>query len=199
MFGKPGRPPEDRLLRQREIYLSVAPLIEQTGAKQLTMRQAAAAAHMSVGGLYHYFPSKRDLVLHGLNSEASERVCMDFLAQHRHLEADAPAAYLEAHLNFMVYKMTSFMRPALLAALELGVDPVMDSIEAAVDRGLEGFVGPLRAVFPDRDAAEIRGLGRAMRRMFIASLLDRSITPTQLRDELMVISGINHTPRTASA
>lgn len=39
------------------------------------MRQAAAAAHMSVGGIYHYFPSKRDLVLFVLSPEALQRLC----------------------------------------------------------------------------------------------------------------------------
>src|SRR5215218_11328364 len=63
MSGKPGRPPEDRLRRQHEIFLAVVPLIERYGAKRLTMRQAARAAHLSLGGLYHYVPTKRDLVL----------------------------------------------------------------------------------------------------------------------------------------
>jgi len=63
---KPGRPPEDRLKRQHEIFLAVAPLIERYGARRLTLRQAARAAHLSLGGLYHYFPTKRDLVLHAL-------------------------------------------------------------------------------------------------------------------------------------
>ena len=44
MFGKPGRPPEDRLERRREIWAAVSPLIEKSGARSLTMRQAAAAS-----------------------------------------------------------------------------------------------------------------------------------------------------------
>jgi hypothetical protein len=47
MSGKPGRPPEDRLRRQHEIFLAVAPLIERYGARRLTMRQAARATHLS--------------------------------------------------------------------------------------------------------------------------------------------------------
>src|SRR5919202_6385305 len=73
-FGKPGRPPEDRLARPREIYEAVIPLIYRDGARRLSMRSAARAAHMSVGGLYHYFPAKRDLVLHGLREDARDRV-----------------------------------------------------------------------------------------------------------------------------
>ena len=34
-FGKPGRPPEDRLARQREIYEAVTPLIYRDGARRL--------------------------------------------------------------------------------------------------------------------------------------------------------------------
>jgi hypothetical protein len=33
-FGKPGRPPEDRLARQREIYEAVVPLICRDGARR---------------------------------------------------------------------------------------------------------------------------------------------------------------------
>ena len=69
-FGKRGRPLEDRLARQREIYTAVAPLILQKGAGELSMRQAARAASLSIGGLYYYFPTKRALVLHGLSPQA---------------------------------------------------------------------------------------------------------------------------------
>jgi DNA-binding transcriptional regulator YbjK len=92
MSGKPGRPPEDRLKRQHEIYLAVAPLIERHGAKRLTMRQAARAAHLSLGGLYHYFPTKRDLVLHALKPEAVARVCAEFHGRHADLARTDPNA-----------------------------------------------------------------------------------------------------------
>src|SRR5436305_196848 len=52
MFGKPGRPPEDRLGRQYEIYQAVTPLLLAVGARRLSMRDAADAACMSIGGLY---------------------------------------------------------------------------------------------------------------------------------------------------
>src|SRR5215217_6623972 len=78
MSGKPSRPPEDRLKRQQEIFLAVAPLIERHGAKRLTMRQAARAAHLRLGGLYHYFRTKQDLVLHALRPEAVARLCAEF-------------------------------------------------------------------------------------------------------------------------
>ncbi|MBK9715083.1 MAG: helix-turn-helix transcriptional regulator [Kouleothrix sp.] len=74
LFGKRGRPPEDRLARQREIYTAVAPLIEREGVRRLSMRQAAAAACLSIGGLYHYFPTKRELVLWTVSRSHLEEV-----------------------------------------------------------------------------------------------------------------------------
>src|SRR5258708_11606862 len=44
-FGKPGRPPEDRMARQCEILVAVSPLLLTIGAQQLSMRQAAQAAY----------------------------------------------------------------------------------------------------------------------------------------------------------
>jgi AcrR family transcriptional regulator len=66
-------------VRQREISTAVAPLIEREGARRLSIRQAAAG--LSIGGLYHDFPTKRELVLHGLCLEAIVRRCQDFHAQ----------------------------------------------------------------------------------------------------------------------
>jgi hypothetical protein len=34
-FGKPFRPPEDRLARQQEIFLAVSPLLYREGARRL--------------------------------------------------------------------------------------------------------------------------------------------------------------------
>ncbi len=42
------------------------------------MPQAAYAACLSIGGLYHYFPTKRDLILHGLDFGARKRRCDEY-------------------------------------------------------------------------------------------------------------------------
>lgn len=183
MSGKPGRPPEDRLLRQREIYRAAAPLIETVGARRLTMRQAAGAAHMSLGGVYHYFPTKRDLVLHALKPEAFARLCADFHDTYGHLEATDPRRYLEAYVEFQVTE-SFFVRPSLQAAMELGVEVTWEGIENGIELGLDGFVRPIRAALPDADPEELRALGRSLRRSLFAALLDRRITPDELHDEL---------------
>ena len=73
-----GRPAEDHLQRQREIYEAAGPLILARGRAHLSMQQIARAAHASVGSLYYYFPSKRDLVLCGLRTEVLAHRCAAF-------------------------------------------------------------------------------------------------------------------------
>lgn len=183
MFGKPGRPREDGFLRRREIYLSVAPLIEKLGAKRLTMRQAAHAAHMSLGGVYHYFPSKRDLALFGVSSEALQRSCKEFHERYAHLARTDPEAFLAASLDALV-EVVTFCRPALVAAIDLGADAALDAIDAAMGVTLDEFAGPLRAVRPDLGDAELKAVQRALRHAVIGAALDRSATPSDLHREL---------------
>jgi len=187
MFGKPGRPPEDGFRRRWEIYLAVAPLLEKVGAKGLTMRQAAAAAHMSVGGVDHYFPTKRDLVLFGLNPESMRDQCEQYHHQRlAPLERTDPHAHLAAFLDGLVL-VVSTVRPALVAAVELGAGPALDTIEAAMKVALQEFVRAIRAVRTDLGDAEAQTLDRALRHTMFGAMLDRSVTPSDLRSELRSI------------
>jgi AcrR family transcriptional regulator len=186
MFGKPGRPREDGFLRRRAIYLSVAPLIGKVGAKGLTMRQAADAAHLSLGGVYHYFPSKRDLALFGVSPEALQRSCTEFHQRYGHLARTDPEAFLTASLDALV-GMVTFCRPALVAAIELGADAALDAIDSAMEVTLAEFAEPLRAVRPDLGDAELDAVQRALRHAVIGAALDRSATPSDLQRELRSI------------
>ena len=186
MFGKPGRPPEDGFRRRWEIYLAVAPLLEKVGAKGLTMRQAAAAAHMSVGGIYHYFPSKRDLVLFGVNPESMRGQCKQSHQRLARLERTDPHAHLAAFLDDLV-QVVSTVRPALVAAVELGAGPALDTVEAAMKVALQEFVRAIRAVRTDMGDAEAQTLDRALRHTMFGAMLDRGITPSDLRSELRSI------------
>lgn len=186
MTGKPGRPPEDRLKRQQEIYHAVAPLIEQYGARRLTMRQAARAAQTSLGGLQHYFPTKRDLVLHALKPEAMDRICADFSSRHRDLERNQPRRYLLAQADFMA-RPCDFVRPAFHAAQELGPDRARRQIEAVIDGRLRSCAGPLRQAFPECTEDELHSMGRCLRRTSFSALLDRTVTPEELRDGFLAL------------
>jgi AcrR family transcriptional regulator len=184
MSGKPGRPPEDRLKRQHEIFLAVAPLIERHGAKRLTMRQAARAAHLSLGGLYHYFPTKRDLVLHALKPEAVARLCAEFHGQHAGLERSDPGRYVQADVDYMA-RQCFFIRPAFQAALELDAEVAWDHIQASIEGGLGSCTRPLAYALPECTPEEIRSLGRSVRRTFFSALIDRTVTPEEMRHELL--------------
>jgi AcrR family transcriptional regulator len=185
MFGKPGRPREDVFQRRLEIYTAVAPLLEKVGARGLTMRQAAAAAHMSVGGIYHYFPSKRDLVLFVLSPDALQRLCEQpqLLAP---LERTDPHTHLATFLEGLV-RGVPLLRPAVLAAIELGAGPALDFVEATMTVKVPEFVRAVRAVRPDIGDAEAQAIDRAVRHTTLGAMLDRNVTPSELRSELYLI------------
>jgi AcrR family transcriptional regulator len=186
MFGKPGRPREDSFLRRREIYLAVAPLLEQRGAKRLTMRQVAHAANISLGGIYHYFASKREVVLFGVSPEMFERSCEDFHQRHGPLEQADPEWLLADGLDAMV-AMISFARPALVAAIELGAATTLEAVEAGMDVTLDDLVRVLRVVRADIIDDELDVLQRAVRRVLLGAMLDRSASSMQVHDELRAI------------
>jgi AcrR family transcriptional regulator len=190
MFRKPGRPPEDRLERRREIWGAVGPLIEKHGARSLTMRKAAAAAFMSIGCLYYYFPSKQSLVLFGLDEEATERACAEFATRYGYLSHSDPPAATEALISFIAGRI-SFVRPSVLAALELGAEDFMTRFEATVGMERDRFTEKLTLALPDADDRDLRLVARSLRRIRLAGVLDRSITQRELEEELRaVLSGV---------
>jgi AcrR family transcriptional regulator len=186
MFGKPGRPREDVFRRRLEIYTAVAPLLEKAGARRLTMRQAAAAAHMSVGGIYHYFPSKRDLVLFVLSPDALQRLCK----QPQQLLPPRERANSHAHLaTFLegLVRGVPLVRPAVLAAIELGAGPALDFVEATMTVSVPEFIRAVQAVRTDIGETQAQAIDRAVRHTTLGAMLDRSVTPSQLRNELYSI------------
>ncbi len=199
MFGKPGRPPEDRIQRQREIWAAVSPLIEKSGARNLTMRQAAAVSYLSLGGLYHYFPDKRSLVLFGLDQDAHVRVCMEFTAQYGHLKDSDPNAAAEAFIHFFGGRV-SFVRPAVFAALELGAEDFMSRLETNINVGLDGFTEVLQLALPDAEDRDLRAVARSVRRLVLAGLVDRSATQSEIEEEMRaVVTGVPVGRRSALA
>jgi AcrR family transcriptional regulator len=186
MFGKPGRPPEDVFQRRLEIYTAVAPLLEKTGPRGLTMRQAAVAAHMSVGGIYHYFPSKRDLVLFVLSPEALQRLCQQPHEMPPPTERTDSRTHLATFLEGLV-RGVPFLRPAVLAAIELGAGPAFDFIENTMTVSVPEFVQAVRDVRPGIGEAEAQAIDRAVRHATLGAMLDRNISASELRNELYLI------------
>ena len=183
-FGKPGRPAEDRVARRQQIFLAVAPLIRTLGAREVTMTRAAAAAGLSVGGLYHYFPNKRELLLFGLSRENLERLCADFRLLHADLLRADPRAFLEASLDNLTRQADAFVTPTVLAALHLGLDTFRARLDSALATEVIGLVEVVRAAYPALDDAAASGLNRALRRQCLSAIVDPGIAPAELRGQL---------------
>jgi AcrR family transcriptional regulator len=185
-FGKPGRPREDRLLRQREIYSSVAPLLLELGVRRLTMRDAARIAYVSVGALYHYFPTKRDLVLHALQEEPLERFCHDYFAKHFGLRSQDPWGFFDGFVEFQA-QACLFVRPSVQAAVELGAEAFWPALDGVIELGLAKFADALRVAVPDASELDVTRLARSVRHVFIAGMFDRSVTVDELREEIRAV------------
>jgi hypothetical protein len=58
-------------------------------------------------------------------------------------------------------------------------------IEAAIDGRLNSCVTPLRRVLPGCSDDELSSLGRSLRRTFYSALVDRSVSPDEMRGEML--------------
>lgn len=201
-FGKPGRPKEDRQLRQREIFLAVGPLILTEGARRLSMRDAAHAACLSVGGLYHYFPTKRELLLHGLNDDARERLCREQRLRFGALDGLTFKQRVEVFLDLAVELSFGFIYPALQAALELGNGTFQEMLDAGLSDHVAELSEGLRELLPNMPPSDLDTLGRAVRRTTLGLLVDRNVQPDELRRQLRVLiagAGTEHQREQAAA
>lgn len=199
MFGKPGRPPEDRVARQREIYLAAVPLLKRDGARRLSMREVACAACMSIGGLYYYFPTKRALVLYGLRPEAAERFCLDVAEEYERLIATDLGAYRRFLLEHVYRVAADFALPAYDAAVELGLETRLDEVHGTLEHLVEGLVDHLKPLLPQLDETRLEAMSTAVHRLMLGAFLDRSATPEQMcRDLDALITGYGAAPAGAS-
>lgn len=173
-----GRPPEDRFLRQREIFEAVLPLLKLRGARGLTMRDAASACFMSVGGLNHYFPTKADLLFWPLLATTCEAAHEDFARQYQVLRERNPGAFLERFVEDTVGAIVDYCTPSMQAAVEFGAEEFWDVMGSAMTPAplialFEQTRGPLAAEERDR-------LTRGVRRAFIGATLDPRVSSEEL-------------------
>jgi AcrR family transcriptional regulator len=186
-FGKPGRPKEDRQLRQREIFLAVGPLILADGARRVSMRDAAHAACLSVGGLYHYFPTKRELLLHGVDNDAWERLCREHRLRRGALGELSFKQRVEVFLDLAVELAFEFIFPAVQAALELGNGTFQEMLDAGLSDHVDELSEGLRELLPSMPPSDLDALGHAIRRTTLGLLVDRNVQPDELRRQLRVL------------
>jgi AcrR family transcriptional regulator len=182
-FGKSGRPREDAVARRQQIFLAVSPLIDEVGVGRISMRAAARAAHLSVGGLYHYFGAKQDLLLYGLAPENLQRLCDDFRAHHARIGTD-PSDLLDASVAELSSAALAYVRPSLHAAGQLGMGVLRQQLDDALSTEVVGLVETVRLAHPAISASAAADLDRALRRLCAVSLLDPLIDARELRESL---------------
>jgi AcrR family transcriptional regulator len=143
---------------------------------------------VSVGSLYCYFPSKRDLVLCGLRTDVLAHRCAEFHRVAGHLRRSDPPAYLTAFVDFAVDGIL-FVRPAVYAAIELGSEVLWPSLEAALAANTREFQDALRGALSTSES-RVPGLarfGRIWRRFFFGAVLDREAPRRELADGLVAL------------
>ena len=80
-----------------------------------------------------------------------------------------------------------FCRPAIHAALELGTESFWEVIEVLLAGTEQAFEVNLQRLYPEVSQQDVQRWGRAIRRAICAALLDRSMSPDELRDELRIL------------
>jgi len=164
----------------------VAPLLLDRGVRRLTMRDAARAAYLSVGALYHYFPTKRDLVLHGLQQEPLGRFCHDYFAKFFGIRSQDPWRFFDGFVEFQA-QACLFVRPSVQAAVELGSEAFWPALDGVIELGLGKFADALRVAVPDASELDVTRLARSVRHVFIAGMFDQSMTADELRNEIHAV------------
>lgn len=179
--ARAGRPRQDAYQRREEIFAAIAPLLLQDGARSLTMRRLARAAHLSVGAIYHYFSSKMDLLTFPLQDEACAEMMRRFDEAHSHLLETDPEAYMAAFIDQMVAAFP-MLRASFAAAVEMGAEGLWEVLDAGIGGELEEVLAALAKVRdPEFDARE---RARSLKRTYLGAVLDRSIHPDELSADL---------------
>jgi hypothetical protein len=83
--------------------------------------------------------------------------------------------------------MFSFVRPAVLAALELGVEHFQKHLDAGLTDHVEELTQSLRQVVPSAPDADLKKLGRAIRRVALGALVDRRADLEETREQLRTL------------
>lgn len=178
-FSKPGRPPEDVIERRLDIYERVAPLLAEKGMRGLSMKQAAQAAHVSVGTLYRYFPDKRSLVLYGLNPEPADLLCERFVQSSTQLEHRHE---IRAALADFIVETVQLMRPSVDAAIRLGPEVVRNRLDQVATQTLVIFPRLLAMGVPIDDGRPLEQVERVVRRTIVSALMEKEFQSEELRE-----------------
>ena len=184
-FEKPGRPPNNPAEERLRIYAAALSVIRKDGARA-NMNAIAKSAHMSVGGLYHYFDSKHDLLLHGLNPEALALACDTFHEAMLEAADQGPQAVASVYVDRSIF-MFRLIQPAAMAALEMGIAEMKVQLESALHQDADSLIQVLVTVIPDLTEGTRADLAAAIRRTLLALSLDPHATDNDVRRQLTAV------------
>lgn len=157
MSGKSGRPRKDPIQERIRIYSAAAPLIQTKGLADTTVDEIARAALLSRGGIYHYFRSKEELALYGLDPEALAHVChLAVPALERELTRPGGpdvAQVVELYAD-RTLSMLAFVGAALAAAVELGRDHLKEALSRGARDDANALASVLRRFLTEPGEAE---------------------------------------------
>jgi AcrR family transcriptional regulator len=166
-------PIEGSSTRHRILQISLS-LMSQRGVDGTSMRDLAAAAGLNVASLYHYFPSKRDL----LEAVLVEHGFLPMVSDPFPLEADpSPDAKLTALLSDMLTAMLDvedFVRLMLGEAIrgEETARAVGLDLFSTFQQSLEGWVAEHR---PDLvEGAGAPAVARLLRAMLVGIFVEHA-------------------------
>jgi len=184
-FGKPGRPVKDAVAERLRIYRAASPLLVRNGVRRTTVQEVARASCLSPGGIYHYFGSKTDVALYGLRPEALSRACTDAGREVARCLSSGRPDNGETAIRIFVEKnvlMFEFVRPALLAAVELGRPELQKRLTAGLRQDADSFVSTMRSFQPRFVAGD--ELAETLRRAVLGLALDDSVTTQEARRQI---------------
>jgi AcrR family transcriptional regulator len=147
-------------------------LMARVGAHGTSMRAVAAASGLNVATLYHYFPSKRDL----LQAAIAHRRAADLPQSSPFPEGLAGTVEdrLAALLDHVFVGMTADedLWRALIAEAMRGDDDVFEPLLETADAFGDALAGWLRALCPDAPGLHDPALVRALRNTVIGVLVE---------------------------
>lgn len=150
------------------------------------MREAAQLAHVSVGTLYHYFGTKRALLLYGLNPEPAAMLCSTFASDFEDLRASDPAAYREELVAFLASTI-AVMRASVDCAIHFGPGVARSRIDRVVSEPIPGFLALVQSGLPEQRRGRSAATERTLRRTMVAALLEPELDVAALRGQLRVL------------
>src|ERR1017187_9246902 len=167
-----AEPTEETSTRSRILQISLS-LMSQRGVDGTCMRDLAAAAGLNVASLYHYFPSKRDLLEAGLVEHGYLPTVGDPLSD-ADPSPDAQLATLLADILTSVLDVEDFVRLMLGEAIrgEETARAVGLDLFATFQQSLESWVTDHRPDLAERAGAP--AVSRLLRAMVVGIFVEHA-------------------------